>query len=358
MTTVITVVASSFDLGSHLLSHVRSYLGDPKVDYSIHPDRMPRGMFAEVWQFELADAPPEWSGGLVVRLYPSAADSVDLQVEAAVQNGLVAEGFPAPKVLLCEDSPEVLGRRFIIMERLPGRPRLRGVRWDRFLRDLPGLVRSWPFELAHVAARLHKCPTDAVKTEAAQRGVSLSVIGWDRHLRMLKCRVMTIRSMSGWAQGLSWLHSHLPPEPSVPVMVHGDLWAANFLYEGSILTGLVDWDRATLAEPALDIGFAKAGWALMPAPTRVPPPIYQGLRRLGRSVADRIEREYGALVPIDPDRVRYYEALRCALELSGVVDGGSRQRPAGSSQGWENGANALAAHFEEITGTRLETKPP
>jgi len=142
MATVIYVEASASDLSSRLLGHLRSYLGDPKLDYSIRPGRLPRGMFAEVWQFELADAPAEWSGGLVVRLYPSAADSVDPRVEAAVQNGLVEEGFPAPKVLLCEDSPEVLGRRFIIMERLPGRPRLRGVRWDRFLRDLPGLVRS------------------------------------------------------------------------------------------------------------------------------------------------------------------------------------------------------------------------
>lgn len=313
-------------------------------------------MFAQVWQFSLAGGPPGWSEPLVLRVYPREADPGQVHVESAVQNGLAGEGFPAPRVVLSEDSGDVLGRPFLIMERIPGRPVLRGLRWDRFLRDLPKLERSWPATLAQVAAQLHSCPTGAVEAEATRRGVALTSIGWDRHLRLLENRI-SHQSMPGWTEGLGWLQTHQPPRPSVPVVVHGDLWAANIIYQGPALAGVVDWDRATLGEPALDIGFAKAGWALMPAPTRVPPPVFQALRRVGRSVAERIESEYNGVGTVDPGRVRYYEALRCALELAAVVDRRSRPRPAEPPPGWEGGAKALARHFEEITGTRLETNP-
>ena len=356
MATFMAVGTTPAELGSRLLEHLRGHLGDRNLIYADEPRRLTKGMFAQVWQFALSSGPAEWRDALVLRVYPSDADPSQVHVEAAVQNGLVVEGFPAPKVLLSEDSGEVLGCPFIVMEWIPGRPVLRGLRWDRFLRDLPELVRTWPSTVAQVAARLHNCPTGAVETEAAKREVALTTIGWDRHLRLLEQRMST-RSLPGWAEGVCWLQTHQPPRPSAPVVVHGDLWATNILYQDSELTGVVDWDRTTLGEPALDIGFAKAGWALMPAPTRVPPPVYQALRRVGRSVADRIESEYSAVGAVDPDRVRYYEGLRCALELAAVVDRRSRPRATEASHGWENGANALARYFEELTGTRLETQP-
>ena len=343
-------------LGPHLLVYLRHHLGDRGLVYADEPRRLTKGMFAQVWQFSLAGGVPEWAESLVLRVYPSDADPGQVHVEAAVQNGLAAAGFPAPRVLVSEESGEALGRPFIIMERIPGRPVLRGLRWDRFVRDLPNLARTWPSLFARVAARLHNCPTGAIEAEAARRGVASSTIGWDRHLRLLEDR-MSPRSLPGWTEGLCWLQTHQPPRPSAPVVVHGDLWAANIICLDSRLTGVVDWDRATLGEPALDIGFAKAGWALMPAPTRVPPPAYQALRRVGRSVADRMEHEYNALKALDPVRVRYYEALRCALELAAVVDRRSRPRPAESSPGWDGGAKALSRYFEEVTGTRLETEP-
>ena len=347
---------SSPDVGSQLLEYVRSQLGDRCLGYAHEPRRLTRGMFAEVWQFSLANGPPGWSRDLVLRVYPGDADRTQVHVEAAIQNGLVDAGFPAPEVLLAEESDRALGRPFVIMERVPGRTALRGLRWDRFLRDLPRLTRTWPSALAQAAARLHSCPIGGIETEAARRGLASSMLGWDRHLRLLERR-MSLRSVPGWTEALRWLRSHHPPEPPVPVVVHGDLWPANLLYQDSELTGVVDWDRATLGDPALDIGFAKAGWALMPAPTRVPPPAYQALRRLGRSVADRIEHEYSALVPLDPGRVRYYEALRCAVELAAVVERRSRPRGVDAAPGWEGGANALADYFEEVAGTRLQTRP-
>ena len=348
------MAAASANLGARLLDDLRRWLDRRGLTYSLEPRRLTRGMFAEVWQFGLANGPEAWRGSLVLRLYPSHADPGQPHIEASVQNGLASQGFPALRVFFIEDEPDALGHRFVVMQWMPGRPALLGVRWDRFLRDLPRLVRSWPSQLAEVAGRLHQCPAGAVRAEAEKRGVAPATIGWERHLRQLEERV-TAPSLPGWTDGLGWLRKHLPAEPVTPTVVHGDLWPANLLYEGSELSGLTDWDRTTLGEPALDIGFAKVGWALTPAPALVPPPIYQALRLLGRSMTDRIEREYGAETELDPDRVRYYEALRCALELAAVVEHRSRADAGRGSAGWEHGAGALREHFRAITGVPLET---
>lgn len=310
------MVSAPLDLGTRLLDYLRLHLDEPQLSFEQRPSRLAPGMVAEVWSLALRDAPAGWSDPLVLRLYPGEAHVASLRVEAAFQNGLASQGFPAPRVLHTEDDGDALGRRFMIMQRMPGRPAVRGTRPDRFVAALPKLVASWPANLAAVAIRLHGCATDPVRSEAENRGLEPTYLGWDRHLRLLDERV-SLHSSPSWAEGLGWLHAHLPPPPSDPVVVHGDLWAANVLYEKRrTFSGLVDWERATLGEPELDIGFARVGWALMPAPTVVPPPIHQALRFMGQSMAHRIAAEYQSLAPLDKDRVRYYEALRCAARSS------------------------------------------
>ena len=344
------------DLGTRLLEYLRSQLGQPQLEYQQPPRRMARGLVAEVWSFDLRGAPDQASGSLVLRLYPGGTDPVSIAVEAAVQDGLAGQGFPAPRVVLTEDTKDVLGRRFMVMQRLPGRPAVIGTRPDRFLRALPRLMVSWPAHLAAIAVKLHGCAARPITDVAEGRGLEPAHLGWDRHLRLLDDRP-TLRSNPSWSKGLDWLHSHLPRPPGAPVVVHGDLWAANALFEkGWRLSGLVDWERTTLGDPELDVGFAKVGWALMPAPSVVPPPIHQALNLVGQSMAQRIETEYRSLAPLDHERVRYYEALRCALELAAVVDSRPDADQSGARAGWTHGRQALARHFTRLTGIKLDTR--
>jgi aminoglycoside phosphotransferase (APT) family kinase protein len=44
------------------------------------------------------------------------------------------------------------------------------------------------------------------------------------------------------------------PAEQPPVFVHGDLWQGNALFDGSALTGLVDWDAAGAGAPGIDLG--------------------------------------------------------------------------------------------------------
>jgi aminoglycoside phosphotransferase (APT) family kinase protein len=137
-------------------------------------------------------------------------------------------------------------------------------------------------------------------------------------------------------------------------VVHGDLWPANVLMQRGKVTGVVDWNVASVGDPALDVGFAKAGLALIPAPFPPPTPIRQGLTSAGASIARRFHDAYNDLRPVAPERVQYYEALRCLHELATVaryrvkVERG--EAPVHPRPPWDNGVRALTEHFTAVSG--------
>ena len=147
----------------------------------------------------------------------------------------------------------------------------------------------------------------------------------------------------GMNPALEWLRDHLPAAPERPSVLHGDLWPANVLQHRGHLTGLVDWERAAIGDPALDIGFAKVGLSLLPAPVQVAAPIRQGINAAGRSMAARLEEHYNRQSPLSPERVRYYEALRCAVELAIVASRRASDKPGVATSGWYHGQDALTA---------------
>src|SRR5580700_11216183 len=87
---------------------------DPRLDYALLPRPLRGGAFSANYDFELVGVPVEWSGRLVLRLVPGP--SLQVRTEAGLQDGARASGIPAPRVLLVEPSPEVLGEPFMVME--------------------------------------------------------------------------------------------------------------------------------------------------------------------------------------------------------------------------------------------------
>jgi len=335
-----------------LLRFIRSYLGDESLEYLARPRRFAQGMFSDVRRFTLNGGPKGWTTPLVLRMLPLDADPEQPSLETAVHNGLARVGVPTPVVLLSHDRVDVFGRMFMVMELRPGRPSLKGVRWDIFARELPKLLVSWPAALAQIARDLHACPAGSVLDEAAAFGIKPSRLVVERHLLFVEDRLSRLGG-HGMTPALEWLRDHLPTAPERPSVLHGDLWPANVLRHRGHLTGLVDWERAAIGDPALDIGFAKVGLSLLPAPVRVPTPIRQGINAAGRSMAARLEDQYNRQSPLSPERVRYYEALRCAMELAIVASRGGSDEPGFARSGWYHGQGPLTRHFGEVTGTPI-----
>src|SRR6476620_5398038 len=102
-----------------LLACLRARLGSG-IDFAAAPAALSGGFDTTVMAFRLNGAPAEWSGDLVLRVMSFAASAMRVRREAATHAALVEAGFPAPRILLAETDGEVLGRPFLIMERVPG----------------------------------------------------------------------------------------------------------------------------------------------------------------------------------------------------------------------------------------------
>ena len=101
------------------------------------------------------------------------------------------------------------------------------------------------------------------------------------------------------------------------MLCHGDLWGGNLLVEGRRVTGVIDWSLATASEPALEVGFTSMSLLLAPLP--VPRAVLAVVRAGSRLLCRRYVRRYRRGTPADLSNVAYYEALRCAVELTLVV---------------------------------------
>ena len=256
---------------------------------------------------------------------------------------------------LADNDPDRLGSMFVVMERLPGRGFLRGVRPDQFVPDFPKLCLRWPKVLLEVAARLHQVDPAPVLAAAARGGVQATQLTVRRHIDFVTANL----EASGGHRtkdALAWLSGNEPIPVDVPSIIHGDLWPANVLMQGGHLTGLVDWTMAGVGDPALDLGYACAGLAMMPAPLPPPPPIRQGIHAAGKNLARRIKEQYCERTQTAAERIEFYEALRCLVELSAVLP--YRYRSKGTSAAaqrppWDKGVKALVRHFEKMSGVPI-----
>jgi aminoglycoside phosphotransferase (APT) family kinase protein len=294
-------------LAEDLLDAVRREVGRRDIDYVEEPVRFTGGFFTENHGFRLAGAPPPWDGPLVVRLFPSEAPSDLARREVVVQRVLVDQGYPAPGVVLFDDAARLMGRHFFVMERLPGRPMLGGIRVREVIGSGWGVFRRLVEMTASAQAWLHRLDAAPLVKQLGD-----TPAGIERWFERLEAQVHA--EFHGLAAGLEWLVEHQPPRVSKPVICHGDLWAGNILVEGNRLTGVLDYTVATVAEPALEVGFTAMSLHL--APIDAPAPIQRIAARVARSMSDRYVASYLRGTGADLSNQPYYEALRCASELT------------------------------------------
>ena len=83
-------------LAPKLLAALRKQTQRPALDFAAPPAPLGGGFWALLYTFRLAQAPPELSGELVLRVMPASDE--EARREAAAQAAVVDAGFPAPRV--------------------------------------------------------------------------------------------------------------------------------------------------------------------------------------------------------------------------------------------------------------------
>jgi aminoglycoside phosphotransferase (APT) family kinase protein len=264
----------------------------------------------DVYAFELENAPPEWSGPLVLRVYPRDTDPSDIERERCAQEVVAAQGVPAPRVVAYDSSVALLDAPFMVMERMPGRTQMR-VDFPRIFLELHRLF-TLPRRQAAAMFMVHELDPNPLIEAFEEAGIDRRSAGPEHWLDRSEDMIDRWR-LDGLRAGLSWLRSNRPDDPQRLSICHGDLFGANILESGGRVTGIIDWNLVTVGDRAIDIGgqIAGAEMSAIDGPRAFQLVAIGG----GQLLARGLRRSYGALAEVSDDAILYYAAMRAFTEL-------------------------------------------
>jgi len=182
----------------------------------------------------------------------------DMGREVTVLTKLSVVYHRAPKPFAYEPTGEVLGAPFYLMERRRG-VILRKELPDGLLGDPAGLRRVGHL-LVDALVDLH-----AIDFAAAGLGdfgkpvgyIERQLTGWAK--RYADSQTESIPALD---ESAAWLAAHRPAE-GPPSLIHNDYKFDNVIFDPTLerITGVLDWEMATLGDPMMDLGTSLSYWA-------------------------------------------------------------------------------------------------
>lgn len=209
-------------------------------------ERMSGGAVQENWALEVnfEGAMHQW----VLRTDARAAvrESLTRAQEFAVLQAMQEARVLAPRPLYLCDDDAITGRRFFIMERLPGIAAGHRVTRDRTLVPDPARLAR---ELAANLARLHgiRPPQPALAfldTMHARDNLA--------HYRRYLDSHPEAHPVLEW--GLRWCELNAPANEET-TFIHRDYRTGNYLVHEGGLAGVLDWEFAAFGNPLEDVGW-------------------------------------------------------------------------------------------------------
>ncbi len=177
----------------------------------------------------------------------------DMGREVAVLSKLAPVYDRAPRVLAYEPTGDVLGAPFYLMERR------RGVILRKDIPDDPAVIARICDLLVDALVDLH-----AVDYAAAGLGdfgkptgyIERQVTGWSK--RYVDSQTDDIAAM---ASAGAWLAANQPAD-GPPSLIHNDFKFDNVIFDASLerITGVLDWEMATIGDPLMDLGTSLSYW--------------------------------------------------------------------------------------------------
>lgn len=267
-TTVTTTATDVAGLRESLQSWIRIQLANPTAVISGLNKPSGSGMSSISVLFAADWRDPDGTrqhADLVARLVPEAAalpvfPGYDLERQAAVMRAVAANSaVPVPQVRWIELSSEILGRPFIVMDRVEGvvpadnPPYVFG----GFLHEASAAQQeSVQRGSVGVLAGIHSIP-DACSllpelgngTDALRRHVDTerAYYEWTRRDDGIRIPLLD--------KGFEWLEENWPANPSEAVLCWGDSRVGNIMYRDFAPAVVLDWELAALAPREVDVGW-------------------------------------------------------------------------------------------------------
>jgi aminoglycoside phosphotransferase (APT) family kinase protein len=179
---------------------------------------------------------------VVVRIFReyehNAAEAVRRELAALTAVSTVTEF--APKPILADPDGEIVGDPLIVMSFFPGAPLPPGPDAEEWVQQMAdGLIAVHDTPLSRLPAdfRRGEPPAERVARLVGSPPEESDTL-WDK---------VAAAVVSG-ADGVS---------ANAPALIHGDYWFGNTIWMDGRLTGIIDWDGARIADPALDVAIAR-----------------------------------------------------------------------------------------------------
>lgn len=223
-------------------------------------DGVPTGHSAETLRVSISwveESPQHKEVVLRVRPEPPGLlEPYDLRKQFDLIRALESTPVHAPRALWYEETGEVFGREFFVMECAPG---------TVFEREIPD-------ELVNDPARVRRMSEELVDELAAIHSVDVGGLGFLGNGREFLDRELSYwggemrRVQRGPLPALELLLATLKanrPAPSRRVtLVHGDAKPGNFAFVSDRLSATFDWELASLGDPVADVAYAQITWRL------------------------------------------------------------------------------------------------
>ena len=248
----------------------------------------------------------------VIRRAPASGPMApyDVRKDVALLSALAESEVPVAPLLAWTEDPGVFLRPFTVTALVEGESHdLSQVeRWSRWQTERDALGR----EMIRVIAALQRFrwqQTDVVQV-LGERGSARDRVAWvvrrylDPLLELAHAREI---GLPLWRDMGAWLVRNAPEIPEEElVVVHGDFRFGNFLWQGSRIAAVLDWERSMLGPPMQDLGFL-----CMPL-SRIKDPKIMGKALPFEALAEAYETASGR--SIDFGQIQFYAVLWQFLE--------------------------------------------
>ena len=205
------------------------------------------------------------SQDLILRRPPAgvkARGAHDMSREFTIQSRLAPVFDRVPRMVAFCDDHDVMGSDFYVMERLEG---------TILRRDLPRDVALSPDDARTLCTRFLDVLVELHSVDPAQAGldglgkgagyVRRQVRGWSDRFRAARTD-----NVGDYERVMGWLDAHQPDDVATTV-IHNDFRLDNVVLgppsPGAVplsVTGVLDWEMATVGDPLMDLGGALAYW--------------------------------------------------------------------------------------------------
>ena len=218
--------------------------------------------------------------------------TLDRASEGRLLRALHASGLPVPDALAWGDADCVLGRPFVLMERIAGSTAVGPLARDPHFVERHELLAH---QMADMLASIHAAHVPAIFLDSPVSPPADEMERWRRAATATPNAQLPI-----FGAVFDWLDRNRPTSSGNPVLVHGDFRTGNLIYDHTGFVSVLDWEMAHLGDALEDVAWAQLiCWQL-------------GTGRVGglvnrNSWAKQYERASGRR--IDNGSLRFWEVL-------------------------------------------------